>query len=342
MERRLICPLMAKPNRIACSTALAFATGSVPGSAMSTAEAWVFGGAPKAVEAPENILLCVASWACVSIPTTISQPVTSAPFFPSRSFRLLAQQLAATAPVDDQRLEVGLRAALRRAVLRRDAHELARLAQRHAAAAGSEAQAAFERLLLQAGHHATMSARRHPRAPLQVCQFSALDRISQARGITLIASVAAHACAIAVQRREFLAQLEALALLPAGAVARALEHAALPGAAQLAAGGPAVEDRGIAFLQRRDAELGASFALDKTARKRGKKHVLARELPAAVRTLRSVHHHQRAAASHLTDELAGFIRFLTRYAAGGNEKKKHQVSHNGVSFGTRRCQSLAC
>src|SRR5207302_1134151 len=147
-------------------------------------------------------------------------------------------------------------------------------------------------------------------APLQVREFSAVDRISQRRGITPIASVAAHAGAVAVQRREFLAELEALALLSAGAVARALEGAALPGAAQLAAGGPAVEDRSIAFLQRRDAELGASFALDKTARKRGKKHVLAGELPAAVRTLRSVHHHQRAAASHLTDELAGLVHFL--------------------------------
>jgi hypothetical protein len=32
----------------------------------------VFGGAPKAVDAPENILLRVRSWAWVSMPTTTS------------------------------------------------------------------------------------------------------------------------------------------------------------------------------------------------------------------------------------------------------------------------------
>src|SRR5882762_520522 len=236
MERRLICPFTARPNRIACSTALAFATGSVPGSAMSTAEAWVFGGAPKALEAPENILLCVASWACVSIPTTISQPVTSAPFFPSRSLRLLAQQLAATAPVDDQRLEVGLRAALRRAVLRHDAHELARLAQRHAATAGGEAQTPFERLLLQASQYTSVTAWCDLGAPLEGTGFQlpGVDGKNQIRLVTTFGYVAAHASAIAVQRREFLAELEALALLPAGAVTRAFEHAAVPGAAQLA------------------------------------------------------------------------------------------------------------
>src|ERR1700694_1698734 len=159
MERRLICPLIARPKRIACSTALAFATGSVPGSAMSTAEACVLGGAPNAVEAPENILLLVVSWACVSIPITISQPVTSAPFSPSRSFQLLMKQLAATAAIDDQRLQVGLRAALRRHIPPRAPPEPASLAQRHAATAGGEAQAAFERLLLQASQHTSVAAR---------------------------------------------------------------------------------------------------------------------------------------------------------------------------------------
>ena len=42
---------------MACSTAaLVEHRQHVPGSAMSTAEAWVFGGAPNAVEAPENML----------------------------------------------------------------------------------------------------------------------------------------------------------------------------------------------------------------------------------------------------------------------------------------------
>jgi hypothetical protein len=54
-ERRLIVAPIARPKRIARSTAPLFATGSTPGSAMSTALAWVLGGAPKAVDAPENI-----------------------------------------------------------------------------------------------------------------------------------------------------------------------------------------------------------------------------------------------------------------------------------------------
>src|SRR2546426_7115572 len=104
-----------------------------------------------------------------------------------------------------------------------------------------------------------MSAGRHPRAPLQLREFSALDRIGQRRGITPIARVAAHAGAVAVQRREFLAELEALALLPPRTVAHALEHAPVPRAAPPARGGPALQDRRIALLQPRDAQLGASF-----------------------------------------------------------------------------------
>src|SRR2546426_12407381 len=146
------------------------------------------------------------------------------------------QKLAAAAPVDDQRLEVGLRAALRRAVLRRDAHEPARLAQRHAATAGGEAQAAFERLLLQTGQQATMSAGRHPRAPLQVREFSALDRISQRRGITPIARIAAHAGAVAVQRRGLSAEPDTPAPPPPPGRARGPEQAAAPRAARAPAG----------------------------------------------------------------------------------------------------------
>src|SRR5262245_27574419 len=66
-------PPTASPKRIARSTAPRFATGSVPGSAMSTAEACVFGAAPKAVGAPENIFERVESCAWVSRPMTISQ-----------------------------------------------------------------------------------------------------------------------------------------------------------------------------------------------------------------------------------------------------------------------------
>ena len=68
---------MARPKRMARSTAARFITGSTPGRARSTAQAWVLGAAPKAVEAPLKILLRVLSWAWVSSPITTSQPRTS-------------------------------------------------------------------------------------------------------------------------------------------------------------------------------------------------------------------------------------------------------------------------
>src|SRR5260363_134191 len=52
--RGAILALIARPNRIARSTAPRFATGSTPGSARSTTDACIFGSAPKRVEAPEN------------------------------------------------------------------------------------------------------------------------------------------------------------------------------------------------------------------------------------------------------------------------------------------------
>jgi hypothetical protein len=57
---------------MARSTAPLFITGSVPGSAKSTAQAWVLGSAPKAVGARLKILLAVESWAWVSKPMTTS------------------------------------------------------------------------------------------------------------------------------------------------------------------------------------------------------------------------------------------------------------------------------
>ncbi len=61
------------PKRIARSTAPLFSTGSVPGNAMSTTLACVFGAAPNAVGAPEKIFDCVDNCACVSNPMTTSQ-----------------------------------------------------------------------------------------------------------------------------------------------------------------------------------------------------------------------------------------------------------------------------
>ena len=56
----------ARPRRL-------FSTGSTPGSAMSTADACVFGAAPNAVDAPEKIFDAVDSCAWVSSPMTTSQ-----------------------------------------------------------------------------------------------------------------------------------------------------------------------------------------------------------------------------------------------------------------------------
>jgi hypothetical protein len=72
-ERGATRPPTARPKRMARSTAPRFSTGSTPGRAMSTAQACVFGAAPKAVDAPEKIFEAVLSWAWVSSPMTISQ-----------------------------------------------------------------------------------------------------------------------------------------------------------------------------------------------------------------------------------------------------------------------------
>ena len=63
---------MAMPKRMARSTAPLLATGSTPGSAISTALAWVLGAAPNAVDDPEKIFDAVDNCAWVSSPMTIS------------------------------------------------------------------------------------------------------------------------------------------------------------------------------------------------------------------------------------------------------------------------------
>jgi hypothetical protein len=74
-ERGAISAPTARPNLIAQTTASRLSTGSTPGRAMSMAQAWALGAAPKAVAAPENIFDCVRSWAWVSRPMTTSQPL---------------------------------------------------------------------------------------------------------------------------------------------------------------------------------------------------------------------------------------------------------------------------
>ena len=55
------------------STALRFNTGNAPGSPRHTGQTCELGGAPKAVEQAQKILLLVRSCACTSSPMTGSQ-----------------------------------------------------------------------------------------------------------------------------------------------------------------------------------------------------------------------------------------------------------------------------
>src|SRR5262245_27353296 len=56
---------------IVASTAAWLITGRVPGIPRQTGQTWVFGGASKqAALQPQNILLCVRTWACTSSPIT--------------------------------------------------------------------------------------------------------------------------------------------------------------------------------------------------------------------------------------------------------------------------------
>ena len=48
-------------------------TGSMPGMAASTKATWLFGSAPKPVEAPEKSFAFEATWAWTSSPMTSSQ-----------------------------------------------------------------------------------------------------------------------------------------------------------------------------------------------------------------------------------------------------------------------------
>src|SRR4029450_4421871 len=88
-ERRLMFsalkPFTARPKRIADSTARLFKTGRTPGNAISTAHAWVLGGAPNAVDAPENIFERVLNCACVSRPMTISHFIGGLNIYPGGS-----------------------------------------------------------------------------------------------------------------------------------------------------------------------------------------------------------------------------------------------------------------
>jgi len=71
-ERGLTVAPIASPSLVAMRAASRFITGNTPGSARSTAHAWVFGSAPYCAAAPENSLLLVSSCTCTSRPMTVS------------------------------------------------------------------------------------------------------------------------------------------------------------------------------------------------------------------------------------------------------------------------------
>ena len=75
--------------RTAWATQNSLMTGSMPGMAASTKDTWLFGSAPKPVEAPENSFDFDDTWAWISMPTTISQsPVAPATSFDSDAFAI--------------------------------------------------------------------------------------------------------------------------------------------------------------------------------------------------------------------------------------------------------------
>src|SRR5207248_10296790 len=108
-----------------------------------------------------------------------------------------------------------------------------------------------------------------------------LDAVAHGRFVLRLLGVAMHRGAVALHVGKLFAELEALALLAARRVARAAEGAAAPGAAQLGGRRAAEEDRGGAFAQRGDGDLGARLAVDEAARERRQHDVFARKLPAA-------------------------------------------------------------
>src|SRR2546425_5364855 len=69
----------ASAPRTARPIAAPFATGSAPGSPRQTGHTCVLGGAPNAVEQPQNILERVRSCTCVSSPMIVSQLITLRP-----------------------------------------------------------------------------------------------------------------------------------------------------------------------------------------------------------------------------------------------------------------------
>src|SRR5206468_4112720 len=101
--------------------------------------------------------------------------------------------------------------------LGRDAHQVANLTKRDIAFSGSRAQTAVHGLLLQSAHVAAVLARGDSRAPLEGADLAGFHRERQRGAVATFACFAAHARAVRRHGRKVIAELEALAFLPARA-----------------------------------------------------------------------------------------------------------------------------
>src|SRR5207248_6876274 len=127
-----------------------------------------------------------------------------------------------------------------------------------------------------------------------------------------------------VHRRELFGELEALALLAAGTVARAFEYARPVGAAQLAGRRVAEEDRARAFPEVGESLGRAALALEIAPHQGRQEQVLPGHAPALVGALRRMENREGAAAADMADELAAFHLLLGESAAAvQRQEKKH-------------------
>src|SRR5260221_8481728 len=127
-----------------------------------------------------------------------------------------------------------------------------------------------------------MPALRKLRAPIERLQLAGLDAHGERRAVLALGRIAAHGCVVGIHRREFLAELEALAFLPARCIAHALEGTAAQRAAKFPRRRATEKDRRGAFAQGGYADLGARLTFEEAPRERRQHDVLPRKLPRAV------------------------------------------------------------
>src|SRR5579859_2304981 len=93
-----------------------------------------------------------------------------------------------------------------------------------------------------------------------------------------------------------------------------------------------------AFAQGGDADLRARLALEEAALESRQRYVLTRELPGPLGRLARMQNDQRGPAA---EQAAHFARLGLRQCRDRREKEHDEPLHSGVSFGTRRCQSVS-